>query len=204
MIYIVGIGPGDPIYLTEIAKKKIKDAKVLLGGKRQLDIFDVDAEKIPIKKGLDFSEIFSNYEDMVILASGDPSVYGILDLVLRYVDEEKIEVIPGISSIQYVMARLKKPFKKSCIASLHGRDEDVVAKVIKYNTVFVLTDDVNTPQSIAKNLLKEGIIDRNIYVAENLSYPSEKISCFTVKELAKHPKKFGLNVVVIEKCGNME
>lgn len=204
MIYIVGIGPGSPDYLTKIAKRKIMDAKVLLGGKRQLEIFDVDAKKIPIEKGIDFGKIFNTYEDIVVLASGDPSIYGILDLVLRYVKKDRVEVIPGISSIQYIMAKLKIPFKKSCIVSLHGRNDDLIPKVLEYERVFVLTDNVNTPQCIAKKLLKEGLTDRVIHVAENLSYLSENISCFTVKQLAEYSKEFRLNVVVIEKCGSME
>lgn len=204
MIYIVGIGPGNTDYLTITAKKRIDKAQVILGGKRQLDIFDVDAKKIPIEKGIDFHKVFNTYDDIVILASGDPTIYGILDLVLRYVDKEKVEVIPGISSIQYVMAKLKMPFKKSCIVSLHGRRENLISKVLEYQRVFVLTDSINTPQNIAKMLLEKGLIDRKIYVAENLSYPGENIECYDVKELSELCFDFSLNVVVIEKCGIME
>lgn len=205
MVTIVGIGPGNKKLLTLEALEIIQKAKVLLGGQRHLDLFDeVKAKKIPIKKGLDFEQVFSEHEDIVVLASGDPGIYGILDLVLRHVGEENVQVIPGISSVQYFMAILKIPFKQAALVSLHGRQEELISKVEKYDTVFVLTDSKNTPQAIAKFLLEEGIKDREIFIGENLSYDDERISRYSLEELSKENRQFELNMVVIRKCGNTE
>ena len=46
MISVVGIGPGDKKYLTPMARLRIDEAELLLGGKRILELFpEAKAEK---------------------------------------------------------------------------------------------------------------------------------------------------------------
>lgn len=203
MVTVVGVGPGAREYIVPAALRKIEQADVLVGGKRHLKLFEeLDCVKIAIETGLDFKDILNREGRVVILASGDPGLYGILDVVLKYVNKEEVEVIPGISSVQYIMAKLGMPMKGAAVVSLHGRKTDIVTRVKEYGTLVVLTDENHDPPFIARLLKDSGIKDRFLYVGENLSYDNEVIERYTVEELAQSRKKFDINVVVIT-CGNM-
>lgn len=123
MVTVVGVGPGAREYIVPAALRRIEQADVLVGGKRHLKLFEeLECVKIAIETGLDFKDILNRKGRVVILASGDPGLYGILDVVLKYVNKEEVEVIPGISSVQYIMAKLGMPMKDVAVVSLHGRD----------------------------------------------------------------------------------
>lgn len=176
-----------------------------MGGQRQLDLFRyLKCEKISFSKTDELKKLLDYPGNVVVLASGDPGIYGILDLVLRYKNKEEVEVIPGISSIQYIMAKLRLPMKDMAIVSLHGREEDLLTKVHNNSITVVLTDKEHNPRYIAEKLMKESISDVKIFVGENLSYAEEVITSFTVEELVKSSKEFDINVVVIKRCGNTD
>lgn len=203
MVKVVGIGPGNRNYITAAAIKTIQGAQRLVGSQRQLQLFeDVKCPKTILSIGIDYREVFDPKINTVVLASGEPGLYGILDLVLRHVPPEEVEVIPGISSVQYFMAKLKTPMKDSVVVSLHGRDNDIVDKVKNHQNVIVLTDKTQGPNYVAKKLLENFIDDVTLYVGQNLSYYDEVIKNYTVEELAKAEEDFGMNVVVIKKCNN--
>ncbi|MCF6095544.1 precorrin-6y C5,15-methyltransferase (decarboxylating) subunit CbiE [Thermovorax subterraneus] len=205
MISVVGVGPGHPDFLTFAAIKRIKEADLLIGAKRHLELFpDLRCEKIAFDSRVDLCGLLKKKGRIVILASGDPGIYGILDAVLKCAGERDVEVLPGISAFQYMMAKLKLPAKGTAVLSMHGRKVDIVPVVKKHKVVVVFTDGENTPQKIAQTLLLNEITDRVIHVGENLSYPGERLKSFTVRELASCRDKFQLNLVVIEKCGNTD
>ncbi|WHE07736.1 precorrin-6y C5,15-methyltransferase (decarboxylating) subunit CbiE [Thermoanaerobacterium thermosaccharolyticum] len=203
MVTIVGIGPGNKKFITTYALERIKEADVLVGGRRHLEEFkDIDCEKIMINASTDYHSILNKEGNIVILASGEPSLYGIAEVILKYVDKKQLEIIPGISSIQYMCAKLKITMNDLAIVSLHGRTEDLVKKLKENKKVAIFTDDTHTPQFVAAMLKEKNLQDRKIHVGENLSYDTERIYSFTVEELLNCNKKFDLNVVVIT-CGNI-
>lgn len=205
MISVVGIGPGHPDYITPIALKKIQSADVIIGGRRQLKMCEgVSCTKILFDGKLDLEKALANPGNVVVLASGDPTIYGILDKILSLRKKEEIEVISGISCIQYMLGKLKMPMKDVCVISLHGREQELIKKVEEYKSVAVLTDKIHSPCCIAQSLRQAGIVDVKIYVGENLSYENEKIREFSVEELAESTQNFDLNVVVITRCGSMD
>ncbi|MDI6604270.1 MAG: precorrin-6y C5,15-methyltransferase (decarboxylating) subunit CbiE [Thermoanaerobacteraceae bacterium] len=198
MVTVVGIGPGDEKYITPIALEKIKSADVLVGGNRNLELFsDMTCEKIIINANTDYQEIFKKKGHIVFIASGDPLLYGITDVILRYKEKSDIEIVPGISSIQYIFSKIKISMNDMVVVSLHGREQELISKVKEYKKVAVLTDKRHTPQYIAKLLMENGIYEKTIYIGENLSYENEKISKYKVSELYKCKDEFDMNVVVI-------
>ena len=205
MISVVGLGPGHTDYITSAVLKRIQRADVLIGGSRQLQLFkDVSCKKILFTNQLDLSYALNHPGNVVVLASGEPGLYGILDKVLEYRKREEIEVIPGVSSVQYMMAKLAMSMKGMAVVSLHGRNQDLELKIMQHKTIAVLTDRQHNPQYIARKLQQEGILDVHIYVGQNLSYENETIESFSVKELSESTKDFNLNVVVITGCGNTD
>ncbi|MEN3186066.1 MAG: precorrin-6y C5,15-methyltransferase (decarboxylating) subunit CbiE [Atribacterota bacterium] len=201
MVSVVGVGPGNPLYLTPLARQRIEEAEVLVGGRRLLALFPMaKGERIPLQGKSDLERVLQGFQKVVVLASGDPLLFGVMDWVLSLVPPREVEIIPGISSFQYMLARLQIPLKDVAVVSLHGRREEIISLVQHHQTVVVFTDAHHTPVVIARMLLEAGINGCVMYVGEHLSYEDESVQRFSVEELARSEDKFGLNLVVIQRC----
>ncbi|MGV8981108.1 precorrin-6y C5,15-methyltransferase (decarboxylating) subunit CbiE [Clostridium sp.] len=194
MIKIVGMGPGNINYLTMEAINTIKFAdKVIafgrIAGTAKIIVNDV----IEVNK---VQEIIENLDDKVttvVLASGDPCYFGIIDYLIKK-GVVVGEVIPGISSFQYMMTKLKKSWQDALLISLHGRDESL-QKVIKSKLSVILTDSKNNPNFISKQLCTLGVVGK-IYTGYNLSYDDEIILCNNIGDEIEIAGN--ISVVVIE------
>ena len=87
-IIIVGIGPGDPAYLLPKARKIIEDARILVGGKRALADHSHSGVRecaigADIPGVLDFIRDALAEDDVVVMVSGDPGYYSLLDALRR-------------------------------------------------------------------------------------------------------------------------
>jgi cobalt-precorrin-7 (C5)-methyltransferase len=202
-VHIIGIGPGTREYLLPIAKKIILAADTLVGGKRQLSLFHkLKKKKIPIEgrfeEVLNYIKRNRDREKIAILVSGDPCLYSFLGWISQKLDAQDYEVIPGISSFQVAFARIKKTWQDALIISLHGRSIERLIPVMKSNKpIVIFTDYKNTPSEIASYILQQGVRNRKVVIAENLTYPEERISETDLKSLSEKGK-FGLCLMIIK------
>lgn len=194
MIRVVGMGPGDTEYLTLNAYNKIKKSTCLAAfGRISKAVESLGKEVIKVKSVGEILNVIDDHKDVTILASGDPCFFGIVE----YLKAEGIkidEVVPGLSSFQYMMAKLKKSWEKSCFISLHGRS-GALDEVLKGGTFVILTDDSHNPQFISKALYSMGVRG-TIYAGFDLSYPEERIIIKNIGEEIENISS--LSVVVIE------
>lgn len=198
MVYVVGLGPGNKDYLLLKAVKVLEDSNMIIGFSRALESIDfINVPKVSAKGLEHILSLINSYKDknISIVASGDPCFYGICDYLKRNYGED-FDIIPGISSFQYLMTKLKKSWQGSYLGSLHGREEDFVGKVKEYHISIWLTDKINSPQAICRRLYEEKL-SAEIYIGENLSYEDERIVSGTPEEL-KDKKYSDLSVVVVE------
>ncbi|MCL5047039.1 MAG: precorrin-6y C5,15-methyltransferase (decarboxylating) subunit CbiE [Actinobacteria bacterium] len=179
-VYVVGLGPGGLDYLTPAAGRLIARAEVLVGGRRALSLFpEVRAERKEIRAELeeviDFIRERENRR-VVVLVSGDPGLYSFLDYLLRHWPGEKVQVIPGVSSMQLAFARARLPWHDARIISLHGRDHGILLQAVReHPKVAAFTDPGFPPREIARYLCEHGFSRKKMTVAENLSYPWERV-----------------------------
>ena len=94
-------------------------------------------------------------------------------------NQYEIEVLPGISSVSYLCARLKTGWEDARLISLHGRDGDVARELLKFHKVFALLDGTNTVNQVCRRLIEEGFGHVSLSVGERLSYPDERITTGT-------------------------
>lgn len=177
MIYIVGLGPGHKDYILPKALDIIQKSDIIIGFKRALDSLDfIDNKKMYINTLADIDEILSykEDEDISIVASGDPTFYGITNYIQSKTNLE-IKIIPGISSFQYLTCKLNMPWNKAYLGSLHGRVEEFIDIVNANKLSIWLTDKENNP-SVLCRLLCEADIKCKVIIGENLSYENELIS----------------------------
>ena len=198
MINVIGIGPGDVSLITTVGRDIIYDSEVLIGGVRNLEVFsDFTGEKIEMKNNL--SQIIEYINDnkhkkISIIASGDPSIYGIGKYLTTNLGKENVNIISGISSIQYLFSRIKMDMNDIYISSCHGKTPDM-DYILSHDKVALVTDNIIGPKQLASEIIKRGL-NKTMVVGENLSYDNELITIGTSEEILK-VEKFDMNVVVI-------
>lgn len=201
-VYVLGMGPGSREYILPITIRIIQECDILIGGQRNLQYFqDLGKEMHYIKADLqgimEYVREKKKYKKIAFLLSGDTGFYSMLEYIKKYLPVTDLEVIPGISSFQYLMARMGESWQDAFVGSLHGREWDFVKAVQAYGKAVFLTDHTYTPQQMAKKLVDHGLEDKIMIVGENLSYENEKIIRGTPEEIM-HMPSFGMAVVVIK------
>jgi cobalt-precorrin-7 (C5)-methyltransferase len=197
---VVGIGPGHPDYLLPKAKQVIEGADVIVGGKRNIaSVGCVDQELVYITADLSLVKNYidqnRNEKKIAMIVSGDTGFFSMLSFVRRNYPEEAYEVVPGISSMQYMFSAIKQPWQDAYVGSVHGRELDVETLTKDQHLTGLLTDYKNTPSHIADLLSGRGAY--KLYVGERLSYEDELITIGTPDEIKE--KTFDtLSVVIIE------
>ncbi|MBC1368955.1 cobalt-precorrin-7 (C(5))-methyltransferase [Listeria welshimeri] len=194
MITIVGIGPGDTNLLINEARQALSSADTVYGSNRQLQEIANLTTATPIllpRKLADLTNIPHQDKNVVILASGDPLLYGIGNWAIANFPED-IRVIPGISAIQMMFHKIKLPMNDCFITSSHGKTPNFDF-LLQHEKVAMVTDTIIGPYEIAAEILKRNL-NKIIFIGENLSAKEERIHKVKPAEVAK---KYEMNVVVI-------
>ena len=118
----VGNGPGGRV-ADPGAREAIAAAEALVGGSRHLQQFpDFAGERFALGpicrrcwRGL------RPVRRVVVLASGDPLFYGIGTRLIAHFGRERVQVIPGISAVQYLCARAGIDMNDMWLTSMAGR-----------------------------------------------------------------------------------
>ena len=103
--------------------------------------------------------VLQNYPEkrIALLASGDPLLFGVGDYLLRHFAPQKLIFHPNVSSIQTAFARVRKPWQRAEILSLHGRSIDLLKANLRANRLYgLLTDNINHPVAVARLLCSAG------------------------------------------------
>ncbi len=194
MLRVAGVGPGNPKYLTKHVEEKIRQAKnVLAFGRISESLQRIREDIIRIDRVDQLLEFLKKEEEILLLASGDPNFFGIVNYLKKNQIEIE-EVLPGISSFQYMTSKLQKPWQEAKFLSLHGREDDL-SLVKDYRLAIILIDKDNMPGKISKDLYQIGVRGR-IYAGFNLSYEDESLISKNIGEEIEDISSLG--VVIIE------
>ena len=174
-IYAVGVGPGSPKYVTEIVKEVIQKCDVIIGYKYTLKTIE------SITKGKEIYEITMNDQEksyqeiypklgdrtLVIPFTGDVN-FSESEVVDRLIEIfGKVEIIPGISSIQVAASRAQVPLDKSKVITMH----------------------VTTPIEDKKLELQKALIDGFSVVLVPRPWPKQPDKHFMPSEIAIYLKE---------------
>ncbi|MGP1470186.1 MAG: precorrin-6y C5,15-methyltransferase (decarboxylating) subunit CbiE [Schwartzia sp. (in: firmicutes)] len=202
-IIIAGIGPGHPDYVLPAAVRAIKEAAFLVGGKRALaDFGRADQRQIPITGDIPavMAALRARVEegDAVVMVSGDPGYYSLLDALRREFPPERLSVIPGISSLQFAFSRLSLPWHDADLLSFHGRRPPDEALAYRPGRIIgMLTDTKYHSQTIPALLLRLGWPpETKAAVCARLSYEDEKILRTTLQRAVTEEKETHCVMVV--------
>ena len=206
LIAAVGMGTG-PQCLSPLALEWISAAQILAGGSRHLELFpEYAGEKLPLKSPLseslgDIARI-SATKRIAVLCSGDPMFFGIGGTLARRFGRERLVIVPNITSVQALCARICESPDKIDTVSFHGRKGDtgigrVLDSLAVGRKVAVFTDPEHTPQWIARELAKSGHPECKVTIGEDLGTPSERVRSFSPSDAAG--EEFSpLNVILVQ------
>lgn len=179
---VAGIGPGNPDFVLPAALCAIRSAKVLVGGSRALADFAVEGQCTMTIRGdipavLSFIAEKLREQDVVVMVSGDPGYFSLLDALRRSYDEELLQVIPGISSVQFAFARLALPWHDASFLSFHGRrPSDDELSYTPGRVLGIITDKAYSSRTIPKLLMEFGWPkEAKTAICARLSYDDERI-----------------------------
>ena len=126
-VFAVGGGPGSQNYITEVVRKIIVDADVIVGHKYTLGIISslIQGKEVHIITMEDqektYQQIKKELEDgiLVVPFTGDVN-FSESEVVDRLVEIfGDVEIISGISSIQVAASKAKIPLDKSKVITMH-------------------------------------------------------------------------------------
>lgn len=212
---VVGVGPGDPQMLTLRGRQAIEDADLVVGFKTVLNVVQqwaVRGELCPMnyrdqEAVLDYAqEQVRQGKTCVVCAWGDLNVSAreLLERVQRRV--EHVELVPGISSIQFACARTGIYLEDSLFITLHKRADtgsDLDELVLHINegrrNVIMLPRPFDLmPPLIARNLIEAGMTgQRPVIVYQRLTLEGEKSWRGTLAECATSTEEYSdLSIMV--------
>ncbi len=203
-VSLVGMGPGAKEYLTEEAKKAINEAEVLFGSKRMVEAYASGKKVFPYYRG---EEILPKLEQLLwearqgdphvhaaVLLSGDSGFYSGASALVFYLTnwrrrmllsetgkmKMQIRTIPGISSVQFMAARLQDHWENAYVTSLHGTEETTWENVLKRipyeKRTYLLTSGPADVKRLRKWIeAQENPEDYCMYAGYQISYPEEII-----------------------------
>src|SRR5208337_5586640 len=115
----------------------------------------------PLSESLEDIARISVTKRIAVLCSGDPMFFGIGSTLARRFGKERLVIVPNITSVQTLCARICESLDKIDTVSFHGRKvETGIGRILDSlaggRKVAVFTDPEHTPQWIARELAKSG------------------------------------------------
>ena len=191
-VSLVGMGPGSPALLTRAATAALARAELFIGAPRLLEPYRQGA--VPCREAVLARDTLagreqSGAENAAVLLSGDTGFYsgakGLRPLLLEAGME--VETFPGVSSLQYLCAKIGTPWEDIHPASAHGRACAPAELVARHGRVFFLTGETGdqTPRALCAALEQAGWGKARAWVGSRLSYPNEEIFSGAVEEFSR-------------------
>jgi len=196
---IIGVLDDGIASLTPRAFAHIKQADLVIGGNRTLQLFEPHFAAHTQRRDLTghlmqvpdwIRDAQADAMQVVVLATGDPLCHGIAGFLQSRLCIESFEILPNVSTIQLSCARLGIPWQDLKICSVHNGDAGewhagagpdhglypVLQAVHHHDRVAIFTSPHNTPARIARLLIQEGLQDEfRLAVAEHLLQDDERI-----------------------------
>jgi precorrin-6y C5,15-methyltransferase (decarboxylating) CbiE subunit len=188
-LFVVGVGPGSPKYLTEAAKEAIARSHYIIGYKYTLltieGIIDKSRQQVfqvtmKTQEGV-YQNIYRKMKDgeyCTVPFTGDVnfSESEVIDRLLEIFGNENVEVIPGISSIQVAAAKAHVPTDKAFIVTFH------------------VTDDIEQKKQEMLQAVRQG---RSVILLPR-PWPRDSSRHFMQSEIAKFLRKSGIDTTKLK------
>lgn len=188
-VYVIGIGMGNVDTLTVGAKRTIESSGLLIGAPRLLEPFaHLECERCASILPDDIAATLAAHpqcERASVLMSGDVGFYSGATKLYERLEGFEVEVVPGISSLQYFCSRLRTTWQDAALVSAHGRSHNAVGVIQSHEKTFCITGGKTKVNDICAALAECGLGEVRVAAGERLSYDDERIVRGTAADLAE-------------------
>ena len=188
-LFIVGVGPGSPKYLTDTAKETIAKSHYIIGYKYTLSTIESVIDKsrqqvfqITMQTQEDvYQDVYTEMKDgeyCTVPFTGDAnfSESEVVDRLLEIFGSDNVEIIPGISSVQVAAARARVPTDKAFIVTFH------------------VTNNIESKKQEMLQAVREG---RSVIVLPR-PWPRDRSRHFMQSEIAKFLREAGVDTTKLK------
>lgn len=201
-VSLVGIGMGDKSFLTIAGREAIEQADYLFGAPRLLEGFETGKETYPYYLAKDIlpviHDIMERKQDckIAVLFSGDTGFYsGCSKLfeILKPDENMDVEIIPGISTVAALSAKIGMNWQNARLMSIHGRESgtwegELLGALREEKKVFLLLSGKEQLRQVGE-LCQMYVPMAQIYVGRQLSYEEEAIEKMTPQACIVYEKE---------------
>ena len=189
-ISIVGCGPGGPEYVSPAARAAARDAEVLLGALRLLEMFpEHTGPKAALQGSIEqmlgaIAAVLEEGKRPTVLVSGDPGLFSLAQRIVERFGASACHILPAVSSVQVAFARLGLGWADAKIISAHGRVPGAEpAELTGFDKIAILA---GTPEALAWCGRAAGELQTThaAFVCENLTLCDERIRQLGADEIA--------------------
>ena len=201
-ICLAGIGMGSRDCMTKEVQQTIEAADILLGAERMIAGYSARLEKksyymasqiLPYLEQLQESESLAQQGALrvTVLFSGDTGFYSGCKKLYVALQEAiaagrlkgRVQILPGISSVVSLAARVGESYEDAAILSMHGKKLNrLPATVESHEKTFLLTSGSEDIRKIGRMLTEAGLTDCEVTAGYQMSYPEEKIRILTPEQ----------------------
>ncbi len=211
-ITVIGLGICQPPLLNAKALSALGSCDCIMGSPRQLESMAhaqvvanqsrTQPASLCLPKLKHIAHEIKGFDHVVILASGDPLLFGIG----KYLQSEfgdQVTCISGVSSLQGACELTGLSLQDAQLVSLHGRPLNHLKRHLQpHRTLLILTDQNSHPQAIAEVLVAANLGLSKIHVCERLGYEDQNQQQFIAQDLATTSTPFAsLHVTVVHTLG---
>lgn len=203
-VTVVGIGPGSEAAQTGEVRAAIRAADALIGARRMLEAVarpgQLALDAIAPEAIADRIREHPQCRRFTVVMSGDTGFFSGTKKLLPLLAGCRVTVLPGLSSLSCLCARLGTSYEDVLPVTLHGRSEPILLPLAQGRRVFALVGGENGMGKLCRALTENGMGAARVSVGEHLSYPDEAITTGTAEELSERQFE-SLAVALIEYGG---
>lgn len=198
-IRLAGIGMGSKDGQTQEVQHAIETADILLGAERMIERYSAKIEKrpyymteqiLPYLEQLQKNGLTEQKDPLqvTVLFSGDTGFYSgcrklyvaLQEAVAAGALNAGVRILPGISSVATLAARVGESYEDAAILSMHGKKLNRLSTTVEsHEKVFLLTSGSEDIRKIGHLLAEAGLTDCEVTVGYQMSYPEENIRLLT-------------------------
>ena len=189
LLTIVGIGPGSEGYFMPAARQRMQEAHTVIAARRLLpmlqDFCGSDTVDFQVMGKIRdtftlIDRLLKEEKDVVLTVSGDPLMYSLYKTILNdpISRDWRMEVLPGIGSLQMLGAALGETMEDARLLSVHGRSlsaGSIALAVTENPKVFFLCSKEQGPAWLSRIMLDYGLQEVTVSAGANLSYEDQML-----------------------------
>ena len=200
---VVGMGDDGSDGLAPAARAVVEQARVVVGGQRHLDLLGPgERERIPWPRPFDtLTETLDRLRGraVCVLATGDPTCYGVGSILAGRFGPDAVRIIPAPSAFSLARARLGWAAQQVQTLSLHGRPVELVQPFIQPGVkLLALSANADTPGEVARLLCERGYGRSRLTVLSHLGGEAERVHRTTAGSYRRGDEVADLNTLAIE------